>query len=164
MVVVKEIKPFTGFTFQGPRRCGLSGGKAAACSPTQIGYAALRFLRRSADKIGLRCTGIPASELDRTQKTRVRFRIHLNGFIAQPAAIETAGYGVNSSHGLSILSYCVIIARLCKKEWCEQRGQQRAENRGSLCSATFTNRPDATQGHFARTFCAWSPAGGEGTL
>ena len=49
--------------------------------------------RRSADKIGLRCTGVPASGLDRTQKTQVRFRIHLNGFIAQPAAIETAGYG-----------------------------------------------------------------------
>ena len=26
-------------------------------------------------------------------ETQVRFRIHLNGFIAQPAAIETAGYG-----------------------------------------------------------------------
>ena len=107
MVVVKEIKPFTGFTFQGPRRCGLSGGKAAACSPTQIGYAALRFLRRSADKIGLRCTSVPASGLDRTQKTQVRFRIHLNGFIAQPAAIETAGYGGE------LISWPVNPAILC---------------------------------------------------
>jgi hypothetical protein len=69
MVVVKEIKPFTGFTFQGPRQCGLSGGKAAAFADSNWSRRASVF-RRSADKIGLRCTGVPASGLDRTQKLK----------------------------------------------------------------------------------------------